>query len=273
LSPAAQRRVVDSHMHIWPEALAGREFPWPPEPNPHPIEDLLPILDDAGVAEAVQVTPSTLGFDNSYGLAVAERMPDRIAVFGRLDPTAPDPRERLIAWMAHPAALGVRLMLSGARLTVDGDFLAAAEEMGIPLTVFAPGSLAGLVEVAHRYPQLHLVVDHLGLDVYGPEPYRDQPLLAELVGPSNVRVKISGLVETSSEPFPFRDVHDHLARAVELFGAERLIWGSNYPVVLNRCSYAESLRWLDACRDIVSDGDLDAILAGTFDSLVSERVA
>ena len=139
-----QRRILDSHVHVWPNAQPGRPYPWPSAPDPHPAEALLPVLDKAGVAAAIQVTPSTLGFDNTYGI-----------------------------------------------------------------------------------------------------------------------------VETSSEPFPFRDVHDHLARAHALFGAERLIWGSNYPVVLNTCSYAESLEFVYEC-DFFSDDDLDQVLAGTFDALTAE---
>lgn len=269
MTTAPQRRIVDSHLHVWPDPQPGRPYPWPVQPDPNPVESLLPILAATGVSVAIQVTPSTLGFDNSYGIEVAELHPDRIAVFGRLDPDAPRPRERLVAWMEHPAALGVRLMFHDSGLPADSPFLAEAEELGVPVALFAPGSLARVIEIAERHPLLDLVVDHLGLDPYGPEPYRDQPLLAELVPLERVRVKISGLVETSVEPFPFHDVHDHLARAVELFGAERLIWGSNYPVVLNRCDYAESLRFLDACGDVISSDDLDHILAGTFDRFIA----
>ena len=265
-----QRRILDSHVHVWPNAQPGRPYPWPSAPDPHPAEALLPVLDKAGVAAAIQVTPVMLGFDNRYGIVAAERHHDRIAVFGRLDVDAPGVRDRLLSWMAHPAALGVRLTFLESKPAVEHPFWADAEELGVPVAVFAPGSLDAVVEVAERHPRLRLVVDHLGLDVYGAEPYRDQRRLSALVACECVRVKISGLVETSSEPFPFRDVHDHLARAHALFGAERLIWGSNYPVVLNTCSYAESLEFVYECG-VFSDDDLDQVLAGTFDALTAER--
>ncbi|HET9073362.1 MAG TPA: amidohydrolase family protein [Solirubrobacteraceae bacterium] len=73
-------------------------------------------------------------------------------------------------------------------------------------------------------------------------------MLPEFAAFPEVRVKISGLPEVSTQGFPFADVHEHLARAVEQFGADRLIWGSNHPVVLPWCTYAESLRYLDACE-------------------------
>ncbi len=261
------RRIVDSHVHIWPDPQPGRPYPWPAAPDPHPVEALLPVLDAVGVTAAVQVTPSTSGYDNDYGLVAAEQHPDRITVFGRFDPDAPDLRGRLAAWMKHPAALGVRLTFFESVLAAEHPFWAAASELDVVVAVFAPGSVEDVLRVVELHPGLRLIVDHLGLDIYGPEPYRDQPLLAELVPFPRVRVKISGLVETSSEPFPFRDVHDHLARAVELFGAQRLIWGSNYPVVLTSCGYSESLEFLDAC-DFLSGDELDQMLARTFDDLI-----
>lgn len=266
-------RIVDSHVHIWPDPQPGRPYPWPAQPDPNPVEALLPVLDAAGVDFAVQVTPSTSGYDNRYGLAAAARHPGRISVFGRIDPDAPDVRTRLAEWMAQAGAAGVRLTFlresgGGADDPVRHERLwAAAEDLDVPVAVFAPGGLARVVRVAERHPRLRLIVDHLGLDLYGPDPFAELALLRELVPHHRVCIKISGLVETSAEPFPFRDVHEHLARTLELFGSERVLWGSNYPVVLTSCSYAESLAFLDACEFLAGPAR-ENVLHRTFESLV-----
>jgi predicted TIM-barrel fold metal-dependent hydrolase len=257
-------RVVDSHVHVWRDAQPGRPYPWPAEPDPNTIDAMLAVLDAAGVDAAVQVTPSTVGLDNSYGLAAAAAHPGRFTVFGRFDTGTPGVRERLAGWLAQPGAVGVRLTFMDAPVDEEHEFWSVAEELDAPVAVFAPGRLEAMVRVLERHPGLRLTVDHLGLDVYADDPFREQPLLVELAPFEHVTAKISGLVETSRERFPFRDVHEQLARACETLGTGRLIWGSNYPVVLTSCSYAESLEFLGEC-DFLADGDLELLLARSFE--------
>ena len=234
-------RIVDAHLHVWPEPRPERPYPW--TPDPHLLEDLLPVLDRYRVDRAVQVTPTIMDYDNGYGLEVAERTDDRIGVFGRFDPAKPDVHGRLERWMGNRGALGTRLTFFGKTAAETGQLLAlepfwaASEALDAPVAVLAPNSLRELAEVASRHSGLRLIVDHLGLGVYpgSTDPYAGWPHLAELAAQDNIRVKISTLVETSAESFPFRDVHDRLAEAVALFGADRLMWASNYPVVLSHC--------------------------------------
>lgn len=266
-------RIIDAHLHVWPEPRPERPYPW--TPDPHLIEDLLPVLDRYHVDRAVQVTPTIMEYDNQYGVLAAERTDDRIGVFGRFDPAQSDVRARLDAWMRRRGALGTRLTFFGSTAAEGGQLLAlepfwsAAEELNAPVAVLAPDSLPELAEVASRHPRLRLIVDHLGLGVYpgSADPYAGWPHLSELAAQDNVRVKISTLVETSTEKYPFRDVHDRLAQAVELFGAHRLMWASNYPVVLSHCGYAESLQFLGEC-DFLTPDQLEWLTHGTFESFI-----
>lgn len=261
----APRRIVDSHVHIWRDPHPGRPHPWPAEPDPNTVEAMLDVMETHGVAAACQVTPSTVGFDNAYGLEAAARHPARFTVFGRFDVSRPRLRERLEEWLAQPGARGVRLTFMDEPVDEETELWAVAEELDAPVAVFAPGGLVAVLRVLERHPRLRLVVDHLGLDVYAEDPFREQPLLAELAPFEQVVAKISGLVETSREPFPFRDVHERLAYARERLGAGRLVWGSNYPVVLTSCSYGESLEFLDRCA-VFSADELPLVLGGTFES-------
>ena len=67
------------------------------------------------------------------------------------------------------------------------------------------------------------------------------------------------MVEVSREPYPFADMHDLLADACEHFGADRLLWGSNYPVVLDSCSYEEAFRFV-AEATFLDDAQRAAVL-------------
>lgn len=97
--------IVDAHMHVWEGLHPDRVHTW--TPDPHPVEDLLPVLNANGVQRAVQVTPSLMAYDNEYGLAVAAAHPDRIRAAGRFDAGAEDAEGRLAAWLARPGAIGV----------------------------------------------------------------------------------------------------------------------------------------------------------------------
>ena len=246
-------KIIDSHIHMWPVSKPERPYPW--TPDPHPVEALLPVLNEIGINRAIQVTPTIMGFDNDYGLQIAQEMPHRFGVFGRFDVSAPDSADRLAAWMASTGAEGIRLTFFGASAVKRGALLSMkplwelCEELCVPVAVLAPDAISELAEVARRHTRLRLIVDHLGLGVFegSPDPFAGWSYLSDLASVPTVRVKISTLVETSKELFPFRDVHDLLAEVVELFGVERLVWGSNYPVVLKVCSYRESLDYLGHC--------------------------
>jgi L-fuconolactonase len=175
-----------------------------------------------------------------------------------------------------PGAVGVRLTFFGHSAAADGGLLAlepfwgACEQLATPVAVFAPDNLIELVRVLERHPHLRLVVDHLGLGVYPGciDPFAGLSTLPEFAPFEHVLVKISGLPEVSSEGFPFRDVREHLADAVNLFGSHRLIWGSNHPVVLHACTYAESLDYLEDC-EFLSSEQLTWLMGGTLQDLLS----
>lgn len=268
-------RIVDAHVHVWPRAFPGGAPVWR---TPHPVEALLATLDDVGVDAAVHITPSPEGNDNRYGLQAAAAHPQRVRVFGRMDPAAPDPEGRLRSWLGHPGAAGVRLTYFGASAAGPGGlvrlapFWTACERLGVPVALFAPDDLAEAVRVLERHPRLRLIVDHLGLGVYPgcAAPLRGLELLPEFAPFDGVRVKVSGLVEASAEAFPFRDVHEHLARAVAIFGSRRLMWGSNHPVVLPKCSYRESLDYLEHC-EFLSSQDRACLLRDTVAEITGWR--
>lgn len=270
--------MIDAHLHLWDVAFAGRPFPY--TPDPFPLDSMIELMEAHGVERGIDVTPVMYGFDNSYGLEAAAATRGRLAVFGRFDPLAPDPAARLRTWMNRDGAAGVRLTFYAAELSKLDDpaaldpFWSAAEALGVRVSVFAPDALWEIVRALERHPRLNLIVDHFGLGVYPGcrDPFANHAAVAEFAPFEQVLVKVSGVVEVSREPWPFRDVHDLLAQARDQFGAERLMWGSNYPVVLETCDYEQSLRLFEECGRF-DEAELELVLGGTCARMLGDGVA
>lgn len=270
--------IVDTHVHYLETAGGGR---------PHTDDPLLPPLSVDGVADAaaaagvdkvVQVTPSTMGWDNAYSFAGARARPDRVlGVFGRVDPFSPGLASRLCDYWAQPGALGVRFtMFRGPEVgwLVDRAldlFLEEAAAQDVPVALFAPYQASVMLETALRHPDVRFIADHT-LMLREPLPrkpwatFRDWNALIALAYRPNVWTKLSYFPEAAcdDEPDPFMGAQAYLRRLYEQVGAERLIWGSNFPVSLAACPYARSLAFIrDECG-FIPRSDRDAILGGNF---------
>lgn len=232
--------IVDAQIHVWSPDLSTR--PWPPGRTVHAHgpalapEQVLQVMDDAGVARAVLVPPSWIGDDNTDALDAARRWPDRFAVMGRFDPRAPDARARLERWREQPGMRGIRLTFHlplWASWLTDGSldwFWAACEALGLPLMIFVPGQVPAVAPIAARHPRLRLILDHLArrLGTRDAEAFADLDEVLALARYPNVAVKVSALPCYTSEPFPFPGLEAPLRRVWEAFGARRMLWGTDY---------------------------------------------
>jgi predicted TIM-barrel fold metal-dependent hydrolase len=274
--------ILDAQVHVWEADRPGR--PWYRQPpiataEPAPFfagetvvtgADMVKLMDAAGVDGALLVTTGRhYGFDNSYAQEVAAHYPDRFRVVARIDPAAPAIEELA----ADPLVVGVRVlaMAPADRAVFESggfdDAFAQAQAVGMPVAIYPVGTLPLVGDVARRYPELQLVVDHLGLVQRpvlprGVDAFADLPQLLELAALPNVAVKLSGVATLSFEPFPFRDVWPHVHRVLEAFGPERVLWGSDGTRAEGIVTYAEGLRWLTEAGELSPD-ELERVLATT----------
>jgi len=254
--------IVDSQVHIW--AADTPERPWPPgqaarahQPTPLTAEALLEKMDAAGVARAILVPPSWEGDRNDVVLAAAQRYPDRFAVMGRLSLEAPESREQFLPLVHTKGMLGLRFTFhtkEQQKLLTGGaaDWLwPAAAAAGVPLMVHPPHSLPLIDAIAERYPDLRLVIDHLGLM----RPNVDHAAFVHLSGllalakRPNIAVKASAVTDYSSEPYPFPILHGYLRQIFDAFGPKRMFWGSDISRVRQPYRqmitlFTEELAWL-----------------------------
>lgn len=242
-------RIVDSHAHVaknWYE----------------PLETLRFHLDANAVARAVLTQP--LGqTDNSYIQTCRHAEPERYATIVLVDPAAEDAIAELQALAADGAA-GVRLRPTARSPRGDGlDVWRAADAFGLAVSSpgtsadFASEAFAGLVSA---FPDLTIVLEHLAA-ASAPDANDEQREARrrafELSRFPNVYAKVPGLgelvarVADRNAAFPFAERCPAVLReALAAFGAGRLMWGSDFPVVASREGYANALA---LCRDALAD--------------------
>lgn len=243
---------VDAHQHCW--RLAPRAGEWPP-PALAPLyrdflfPDLEPLLQEHAIARTVLVQSLPTEADTHFMLGLADRHPRIGAVVGWTDLKAPDAPARIAALARHPKLRGLRPMLQGLD---DSDWIAdpalapavhamLAHELSFDALV-KPAHLDGLLRFCRRFSALPVVIDH------GAKPpiadqrrspwYDDLARLAEL---PNVHCKLSGLVTEARPEWPADQITPYVADLLALFGPERLMWGSDWPVLNLASSYG---RWL-----------------------------
>jgi predicted TIM-barrel fold metal-dependent hydrolase len=268
--------IVDSQVHIW--GADTRERPWPVPPAglkavpvhndgvPFTKDFLLREMDKAGVDRVVIVPPSWEGDRNDLALAAAREHPDRFAVMGRLDVTAPDARDQIKRWLDQPGMLGLRFALHTPLLErpfISGELdwvFAAAHDARIPIMVLVPHRLMPAIgRLAQRHPDLKLVMDHLGL-VSGKDAdaFKDLDQLVALGKHRNVAAKATILPFFTTDKYPYRSLHPYLRRVFDAFGPKRLFWGTD----LSRlpCTYREGVTMFTEEMPWLSAGDREWIM-------------
>jgi predicted TIM-barrel fold metal-dependent hydrolase len=253
--------IADAQVHIW--AANTPEHPWPVRNPPHQphhgwpsftADKLLREMDAAGVQRVVIVPPSWQGESNHAALEAARSHPDRFAVMGRLDLTAPGAKDEIKNWRKQPGMLGMRFTFTRGQ---DPNTEWLWQEMaahGIPaMTAFQVDKLHMAGDIAQRHPKLKLVIDHLGI----PTGSIDEGAVAHfdtliaLAKHPNIAVKASSLPKFTSDQYPFRWFHPYLRRVYDAFGPKRMFWGSDMTSLA--CPYkqvvtmfTEEILWLSA---------------------------
>ncbi len=269
--------VVDAHQHFWDprraayrwmiDALAAIRRPFGPE-------DLRPLLGANGIDRTVLVQTRSSVDETREFLAVAARHEFIAGVVGWVDLTSPDVASRIADLRAGPG--GAKLV--GLRHQVhdepDPEWLlrddvrrgiAAVGEADLVYDLLVrTRELPAALTVVRERPEMRFVIDHLAkppIVTAAVDEWSER--LAPLAALPNVRCKVSGLVtEADWRSWTVDQLAPYVRRALALFGAGRLVFGSDWPVCLLAASYA---RVLDAARRAlgeISDAEHEQIFGG-----------
>ncbi|MCU1656101.1 MAG: uncharacterized protein JWO57_757 [Pseudonocardiales bacterium] len=263
--------IIDAHTHV--TAAPGSGVPRSPQlPNAPmftaPVQQLLEAMDTTGVDQAVLIQPSLYGFDHSQLLRCLEAHPHRFVGIALADPVSPRFPDELSELVQRAPIRGIRLApLIAPEL---GWFDAAAEplyeaaaRLGLSANLLiTPAVLPVVDRWVAAHPDLTIVVDHLArpdLDPQSPGTICDD--LLRLARFDNVHVKMSALPEMSSRPYQHQDIRPWVRAVLSEFGAQRLMWGSDFPYTTDTDGYLRARTVLDQCE--VGDADRSRILSGT----------
>lgn len=260
--------IIDAHQHIWRMAdlpwLQGRVVPrifgdYAPIRRDYPIEEYLDDIAGSGVVRSVYVQtnwPKHRAVEEARWVqSIADRHGFPNAIVGFADFTEGDVSATLKAHAQTPLVRGMRQQIywhanplyrfaASPDVSADPIFrrnLARLQDYGwlFELQVFEP-QMASAAELARSLPGVTFVLVHAGMleDVSPPGRARWREGMMRLAEQPNVHAKLSGLGTFLRANDP-RHLSEIISATIEIFGPERCVWGSNFPIEKLWTSYAD----------------------------------
>jgi L-fuconolactonase len=250
---------IDAHFHCW--QLSRADYGWL-TPALAPIYRDVSVADwqaqsaPQGVTGGVLVQAAATESETHFLLVQADVNPSVLGVVGWVDWLASDVAQRIERLAQHPKLKGLRPMLQDIAdpqwilQPALAPALRAMSDHGLVLDALIKSvHLPHMGEVAQRHPGLRIVIDHGAKpDIAHREwqPWADG--MAKLASGTQCLCKLSGLLtEAGPSPAPGAITRwaDHI---LATFGAERVLWGSDWPVLELSSSYA---RWWEESQTIL----------------------
>jgi len=267
--------LIDAHQHFWRVGENG--FCWP-TPDLAAIHrdfgpaDLAAVGAPVGLTGCVLVQSQPDERDTDWLLELATDEPLVLGVVGWVDLASPDAPARIARLSQNPKLRGLRPMLQ----SLDDDAWIAAPGLDPALDAMVAHGLSldalvltrhlpHLLTLARRRPELAIVIDHGAKPpiAVGDEDGAWARGVAALAAQPQVFCKLSGLLTEAAPGQGVQALSPYVAHLVAAFGPERLMWGSDWPVLNLAGDYGG---WLALARDLsglTDSADLAALFGGT----------
>lgn len=251
--------IIDTHIHLF-DISRPQGVPWPPKNSPI-YKSSLPdgyrkLTAPFGVTGAIAVECSPWPADNDWVLNIARDAPIILGMIGNLEPAAPDFGKQLERLHKNSLFRGIRYgNLWGRDLGkeiskpefIAGLKLLASADLVLDTANPNPALMRAAVQVTDRVPNLRIVLDHMPqLKIPDDSAGRKncETDLRALAARPNVFAKISGIVRRVDGRVPldvgfYRDRLDHIW---DIFGPDRLLFGSDFPNSAQLATYPEVFR-------------------------------
>ena len=249
-------------------------------------EDLHPLLKSAEIDQSIFVQTQHSIVENRWALELAERYGFLCGVVGWVDLTSHECEAQLLQFKEHPLFVGIRHVVQDEP---DDDFivrddvrngLAVLEKYQMPYDLlFYDRHLKHAATVAHEFPSLPLVIDHLSKPAIKSGVKSDGFLKwkAELKAAAeceNVFCKVSGMVtEADWTNWTVDDLRPWFEWALECFEPDRLMYGSDWPVCELAATYEQVHSATSELISSLSPAEQQKIMGDTAQSFYSLRTA
>jgi L-fuconolactonase len=264
---------IDAHQHFW--ALARGDYGWL-TPALGPIHrdfgpaDLAPLLRARGIEATILVQAAPTLAETRYLLSIAAASPLVAGVVGWVDLAAPDAVSHIARLANDRLLVGIRPMVQDI---ADDDWLlwdelipglAALARLHLVFDALVlPRHLPRLLRVVERHPDLIFVIDHLAKPPVAQgalTPWAED--IAALAAHPNVMCKLSGLITEAAPDWMVDDLRPYAAHVLACFGPDRVLWGSDWPVVDLAGGYDAWWQATEALLAGLPAADKAAILGG-----------
>jgi predicted TIM-barrel fold metal-dependent hydrolase len=251
LAGALSIPIIDTHIHLF-DTARPQGVPWPDKHDPVLYKPALPsryrkVTQGLGVVGAIEIECSPWLEDNQWVLDVAAKDSIIVGTIGHLEPDDPMFLTQLERFARNPLFRGIRYgNLWGRDLGVQLDKpefvggLKALAEAGLTLDNAnpTPALIAAVVRLTDRVPNLRVVMDHL------PQLDPSTANLRELGKRPQVYVKVSAVLRrvAGRVPLDTRFYRDRLDEIWDIFGPDRLIYGSDWPNSDSSGTYPQVLK-------------------------------
>lgn len=241
--------IIDAHFHLW--KLQRGDYGW--------ITPELPLLyrdyqhsdwlegrgKDVSAGILVQCAPSLA--ETEFLLDIADKHTDILAVVGWVDLSTEKARQDLKALSKHNKLVGIRPMLQDI---ADPDWILQEQvidnlhycaELNLSLdALITPAQLPYFCEAAVQLPNLKVIIDHAAKPNLREQQLEEwQRYMSILAGMPNIYCKLSGLLTEAKASATASDLQPCTDFLIEQFGVDRLVWGSDWPVLKLAASYQD----------------------------------
>jgi len=252
---------IDAHHHLW--TLARGDYGWltpklAPIYRDFAVADLAPLLSAAEICGTILVQAAPTEAETLFLLDITDGAELVRGVVGWTDFDAEDAAARIEAFAGRTHLVGLRPMVQDI---ADDDWLlkpgltaglaAMAEQNLIFDALVLPRHLPRLSRVVDLHPDLQFVLDHCAkpsLATGDIAAWKDD--IAKLARRPNIVCKLSGLATEAAPGWQVADLRPAVDHILASFGPERLLWGSDWPVVNLAGGYA---KWLAAAETLLAE--------------------